>query len=198
MKFSSNSCQIKSTFLNLKILQKCLVDFFKTCLNDILGIFLMVSTKILIHGHPPPLRTGFARAVESLADRQLKYAPQGSIPPQSERRRSLYTGSDIRCSDYYSMTIHLALLPGINRWKWIGPREWSNKERRQLLLYLPLIIRLCCLYRQVEETDGGQFECQVSSLPVISFFITLNVVGMYESHLKGRSHDNFDVLFLLW
>jgi hypothetical protein len=68
----------------------------------------MVSTKILIHGHPPPapLRTGFARAVESLADRQLKYAPQGSIPPQSERRRSLYTGSDIRCSDYYSMTIH--------------------------------------------------------------------------------------------
>ncbi len=31
--------------------------------------------------------------------------------------------------------------------------------------------------REVEEADGGQYECQVSSLPVLSFFIQLNVVG---------------------
>jgi hypothetical protein len=37
----------------------------------------------------------------------------------------------------------------------------------------------------------------VSSLPVISFFITLNVVGMYESHLKGRSHENFFIQFFV-
>jgi hypothetical protein len=55
-----------------------------------------------------------------------------------------------------------------------------------------------CFNRQVRSSDQGRYECQVSTLPVTSYFVTLTVVGksslywgmssLYKILVRGHIH----------
>lgn len=51
--------------------------------------------------------------------------------------------------------------------------------------------------KYVQARDAGQYECQVSTEPKMSHFITLNVVGKYSSKINQTIQNNNKFITLL-
>lgn len=75
----------------------------------------------------------------------------------------------------------------------VGAYTYTSDQRFQAIHHRSHSDQWTLHIKWAQKRDAGIYECQVSTQPVRSIFVTLNVVGEYKSHYYIR-HSNFKYL----